>query len=288
MSQDISTKEMYNIINYAISKSYNHAGDSVCEDMEAFSKKHWELITHNHQTDAFAEPIPTTKEVRDALKFCRDLDEHRQSCDVYNENATEPSDITYRSIYKGLERYRPYITEEAKHCFTALEKYIRGRLPEFRLEEHMKEYNSRATGIFQAKKEVDKKKRKKESYSRAYEELACQYFSDFLSDKELHSAPSSVEKLTVYSNALKIVDCLPDSKYRKTEKFRLKYQLNESIFNICEGLGDNYALAKINAQNEMIKFMNAIDNAKRHLEEQNTMAGFKARQRRKREEYLYK
>ncbi len=288
MSKTINTKEMYRIIDYAISKCYNHHDENVSEHMEIFSDMHWDLIVNSHQTDIFAEPIPSTKEVREALCFCQALDEHRQYVDAYNDDATEPSDDTYRTIYKGLNRYRPYISERSEHCFDALEKCIRRKLPEFRLEERMNDYNSRATSIFQAKKETDKKKRKKESYSRAYEELTCRYFDDFLSDKELRSALPSVEKLTVYSNTLKIVDCLPEAKYRKTQKFRLKYQLNEAIFNICEGLGDNYSIVKVCAKEEMIKFMNAIDNARKYLEEQNSMEGLRARQRRQKEEYDFK
>ena len=288
MAENISTKEMYRIINRAISQCYNQSDICVSEEMEKFNSKHWDLVNNNHQTDIFADPIPTTKEAREAFVFCQYLDEHRQSADAYNDEAPEVSDYTYRCIYKGLEKYRPYITDEAKHCFNALEKYIRGRLPEFKLIERTNEYNSQIASIFQAKKEADKKKRKKESFNRIYEDLACNFFSAFLEDKEVRLMPPSVEKLTLYSNALKIVDCLPESKYKRTDKFRLKYQLNETIFNICECLGDNYTLAKINAKKEMEKYENAIENARRHLEQQDTIAGLRARQRRMREEYLYK
>jgi hypothetical protein len=253
-----------------------------------FEKKYSALFKEDTQLDLFGGDIPTRREVHYATEFCNTLDEYRRSVDVYNDDNEDLSLISYKIIYDGIKKYRPYITGEALETLDILEKSVKSHLPYFRETIIINNYITQATDVAKAKKEHDKRMRKKQPSSKTYEALAENYFKSFMESEELKSLPASAQKLSLYSHSLNIVDCLPSPKYSRTYKYRLKCYLNQGIVNMCDKLGPNYAMAKISAQREVEKFVNAMHNAKRKLEEQNTQKGFEARQRRLRDEYRYK
>lgn len=288
MSKKVSTEEMYRLINKAVSLCYNHSNTDVSSDMIAFKERYDTTFSKETQLDLFSGDIPSKKEVEKATDFCKLLDEYRISVDPYNDDNEELSLISYKLILDGINKYRPYITGEAKETLAILETNVKRHLPSYRQQLLIEEYIERATNIAQFRKEYEKKVRKKQPASKIYESLAENFFKDFLESDEIKSLPASASKMSLYSHVLNVVDCLPTPKYSRTYKYRLKYSLNQSIVNMCDKLGPNYALAKINAQKNIEKYINAINNARRKLEEQNTQKGFEARQRRLRDEYRYK
>ena len=288
MSKEVSTEEMYRLINEAVSLCYNHRDIDVSSDMIAFKARYDTTFSKETQLELFSGDIPSKKEVEKATDFCKLLDEYRIAVDPYNDNDEELSQISYKMILDGINRYRPYITGEAKETLAILETNVKRHLPFYKQHLLIEEYIGRATNVAQLRKEYDKKVRKKQPANKTYESAAENFFKDFLENDEIKALPASAGKMSLYSHVLNIVDCLPSPKYSRTYKYRLKYSLNQSIVNMCDKLGPNYALAKINAQKNIEKYINAIYNAKRKLEEQNTQKGFEARQRRLRDEDKYK
>ena len=142
----------------------------------------------------------------------------------------------------------------------------------------------KAQEISKTKKDYQKSKAK--TSPKTYEYLANCFFEDFSKQEELHSIPSSVKKLSAYSNILNIVDCLPET-YKKTDKYKLKISLNQTISSICTDLGETYFLAKENAEREILKYKNAITNAQKHSKGKK-LTKEEIRNKRLREEYLYK
>ena len=138
----------------------------------------------------------------------------------------------------------------------------------------MSEYNERALDIYKLRKEYDKNKQK--NNIKFHERQAEQLFDDIFKKKELVDIPPSVDKLTTYSNLLKIVDCLPADKYKRSAKYNIKYSINSAIVKICQALGDNYSLAKINAEQNAIKYLKALRNAQSYAKSKNNFSSYRA------------
>jgi hypothetical protein len=170
------------------------------------------------------------------------LDDYRISVDVFNENDVNLGTDFYRQLYKGIEHYRPHINKENQTILKLLERSIRKKIPEFKNDELLAEYNERAIEILKLKKEYGKSKQKSTSTNKLYEQKADSLFYDILHKKELPSIPPSANKLTAYSNILSAVDCLPNHKYSRSKKYNLKYNINMAIVGICKHLGNNYFL----------------------------------------------
>jgi hypothetical protein len=263
----------------------------VSVNIKAFSKKHWEYVKTSPQLSFLDEEIPTSKEVHEAIDFCELLDEYRRSVDVYVDEPEQLSESKQREILQGLDKYRPYILEEHKSTFNVLVKNLKRDLPEYRGEILLEELNEDAVNVYKRKQEASNTKDKaKREYKKEYcSRLAVEFFKTFKENSEIvKQTPDSKKKLTLYSNTLKIIDCLPDKKYSRSDKYRLKYKINSAIIKVCTSLGDNYYLAKENAKRELEKFEKAIYNAKRFLEQQDSEKGRSARARRDRDEWNYR
>ena len=291
MTKNISSKQMYFLISKAVSESHNFKDMDVSVGIKAFSKKHWEYVKTSPQLSFLDEEIPTSKEVHEAIDFCELLDEYRRSVDVYVDEPEQLSESKQREILQGLDKYRPYILEEHKSTFNVLVKNLKRDLPEYRGEILLEELNEDAVNVYKRKQEASNTKDKaKREYKKEYcSRLAVEFFKTFKENSEIvKQTPDSKKKLTLYSNTLKIIDCLPDKKYSRSDKYRLKYKINSAIIKVCTSLGDNYYLAKENAKRELEKYEKAIYNAKRFLEQQDSEKGRSARARRDRDEWNYR
>lgn len=291
MVQNISSKQMYDLISEAVSESFNFKDMDVSTKIKSFSDKHWEYAKNSPQLSFLDEEIPTVKEVRQAVLFCELLDEYRQSVDVYVDEPKQLSEHTRRKILQGLEEYSPHILEEHQATFNVLVKNLKRELPEYQGELALDELNEEAVRIVKYKKEASKIKDKaKREYKKEYcSRIAVDFFKIFSDKKEIiKEIPDSVKKLTLYSNCLNVIDCLPDEKYSRSDKYRLKYRFNVAIVKVCNSLGENYYLARENAKREAEKFQNAIYNARRFLEQQDSEKGRSARAQRNRDEWLYR
>ena len=282
MSDDISLQEMYRLLNEAVSQCYNHKDNAVNRDMQSFQKRYQKMLKTNPQLTIFDNPIPSAREVRQAAEFCDLLDDYRISVDVFNKDEVYLGQDFYRQLYNGIEQYRPHIFPENKAIFNALDCNVRRKLPEFKYEFILSDYNERALEVCRLKKTYDKNK----SSHKAYEKMAHNLFKDIYEKKELSNIPHSVDKLTTYSNILKAVDCLPTEKYKRTAKYQIKYSINMAIVGICKSLGENYALARINAEQNAIKYLKALRNAQSYAKSKNNFSSYRAQ--RQQDEYLYK
>lgn len=265
MQQDISSKQMYKLVNEALSECYNFRDYEVNQNIKRFQKQHWEQIKKDPQLNIFADEIPTKQEVCSAVFFCDLLDEYRKSVDVYVDFPEPLTEYSKRKLLECVEYYRPYITEDNKSILNVLEKSVKKSLPEYKREIALEEYSNEAKNIAKYRKEyVNAKKSQKDKQQKYYESLAVSFFETLKNDQEISNYPSSPQKLSTYSNILNIVDCLPSEKYTRTYKYKLKINLNKAIVKMCKDLGPQYYMAGQKAKIDIEKYENAIENARIH------------------------
>ena len=152
MTQNISSKTMYEIINKTLSECFSYKGLEINKDMEAFASRHWEFAKNTPQLSFLDEEIPTTREVREASDFCELLDVYRQSIDPYLDENPVLSESRVRSLLKGIEKYRPIISEKNQTTYKILEKNLKRDLPEYKNELIIEELNEDALYIVKQKK----------------------------------------------------------------------------------------------------------------------------------------
>ncbi len=287
MQKDISTKQMYKILNEAIKECFNDNDIPVNTAMSIFRERHWQATKQHLELNMFSDPVPPMVEVAKADDFCSLLDEYRISVDVYNDNNEELSVEKYRQIYEGINYFRPHISEEAEQNFSILENNIKSHLPEFANDAILSNYTQKACYIAGIKKQAQRDKNNKERLTQTYQHFAQELFNEIASKNNILSIPTSPKKIQTYASLLNIVDCLPNEQYKRVEKFRLKRNINRAIFQMCTDLGDNYYGAKKKAEMEIIKYDKAIKNAKKHAKKGNKSLS-ELRNLRMLDEYLYK
>ena len=121
------------------------------QDMEAFASRHWEFAKNTPQLSFLDEEIPTTREVREASDFCELLDVYRQSIDPYLDENPVLSESRVRLLLKGIEKYRPIISEKNQTTYKILEKNLKRDLPEYKNELIIEELNEDALYIVKSK-----------------------------------------------------------------------------------------------------------------------------------------
>ena len=287
MEQDISAKQMYNIINRAVANCYNCKDEPVNEEIKKFQQIHWQKIQKDPQLNIFQEELPSLKEVREASCFCDLLDDFRKSIDPYNDNQEELPEKSYRKIYEYINYYRPHIEQQNNVNLDLLEKSAKRHLSEHRENMLLEEYNKEAQDIVNLRKYCKKNKKQTSPSYKPYEEQALNFFRKILNKKEIQKTKPTVKKLETYSNIINVVDCLPEEKYGRIAKYKLKISIYASISDICAYLGPSYYLARKNAKQEIEKFQNAIDNALRYGKK-GKITPEELRRKRQMEEYLYK
>ncbi len=273
--EDIAAKELYRIINHALSKIRENSDTPINEEIVLLKKRYVEQSKN-------IELPPFLGEFGAAEDFCNALEAYRLSTDVYAENPPELFERNVRLIQKGIERYRPHIDKENYVVISALETTIRSRLPELRSQYVLEQYNKMAKLIYGLKK---KQKAKKISPADC-ERLALQFFTDVLNDKELKGIGLCPEKMELYENTLNIVDCLPKARYNKTMKFQLKSQLYRAISLGALKLDYPDEGRAKTAYNEYLRFKNAADNALAHTK--NPQIAEALRRKREQDEWKYK
>ena len=119
--------------------------------------------------------------------------------------------------------------------------------------------------------------------------MATIFFKNLKENEEIiKELPDSDEKLNLFSNTIDIVDCMPDKKYSRSNKFRIKYRLNKAIVDACKRLGNAYLSQRGKAEQELEKFEKAIFNARKYLEQQDSEKGRSARAKRNRDEWDFR
>ncbi len=255
---------MFKLVNEALAECHNYKDNEVNREIKQFQKHHWEQIKKDPQLNIFAEEIPTMREVQSAVHFCNLLDDYRKSIDVYTDSPEPLSETSNRELLECINYYRPYITEDNIRVLNVLENSVKRALPEHKNDVLLDELLVEAKNIAGYRKDYIKARKTTKNAPRTYEDIADYFFEKFLQNSEITGIPSSPKKLSVYSNVLNIVDCLPQEKYTRTSKYKLKIRLNKSIANICKNLGPSYYMARKNALTEIEKYENAVENAKVH------------------------
>ena len=283
MPNNISKTKFYKIINNAIKNCTNSNAEVVNREMQLFSEKYDYYCQNNEQLDVF-EQIPSANDIQDGVNFCDTLDEYRCSIDEYQKENETLSAYQYRYILKKMDEYKEIILPENKKIAEVLEKSIKGHLPEYREELILENYNKRAQDIYEQKnynQHHQDTKRIKDN-----EQSALDFFEDVFRDKELKNIGFNPDKLTLYQNSLLIVDCLPTERYSRTEKYKLKKQLNTAIRRTAEALGGEYSDITHKAAKEEKRYEQAISQAKYYVKKKND--SFTARNRKALEEWICK
>ncbi len=298
MSEKISHKELYRIINRAISMCANHQDIAINTEAAAFQNRYSYFRSQNLQLNIF-EDVVASAEVRQAVGFCDTLEKYRQCTDVYAAEEKVLSEEEYRFLLKGINYYRPHIVSENMPMLRALETNFRRRLPEYQHQILLSEYTGEACRIHDMKLNYERQRRKGQQPVKDYEKYALYFFNSVLHDERLKDMPETPEKLVLYDSCLRIVDCLPKYKYNRVAKFRLKQEINGAIKTMAESLCGTAPDAKLAAQYkekaakagyEQNRYQKAIEKSLKFAGTDNRprQMSIAARNRRAREEWLYK
>ena len=236
MGENISHAELFRIINRAVAGCANHKNIPVNTEISIFRERYAYRLGQNRQLDIFEATLPQNKELADAVDFCDNLEAYRQATDIDAKENDELEEWQCRRIYKGIERYRRHISPENLAMLNILEYNIKRRLPEYRELLLLEEYNREACRIHDLKLGYNRRRRQNQSVSKDYEWAALGFFKEVLHDENLKKIKGCPEKLALYMNSLRIVDCLPAEKYNRTAKFKLKYDLNYAVKITAETL----------------------------------------------------
>lgn len=255
----ISQAELHRVLNNAIAKVGKCSGECVNEEMSRFGFEYNKYILSGAQLSLFDDPCPTKDEVRQAISFCDDLEQYRLFSDPYIDDEREIDEKTWRKLYTQIQYYRPYTNPENLITLDGVESNAKHHLPEFRPLLLLQDYNKRTGWIFHEKKVQQNLKKKKEPNHNGYEKTAAILFEDILANEELKAIAPCKEKIELFQNCLKLVDCLPKEKYGRIKKFRFKQDINFAIMKDARALGENELFQKAHA--EMNRFKIAEEQA---------------------------
>lgn len=280
MAEDVSCKELYRIINRALSKWGEF--DDVPADCEIklFNKKYNHRRNSNPQIDIFESPLPSEDDVKRATQFCSDIETYREITDIYSQNDDEPSVDFYRRLYKNLEFYAPYIQPENEIKYKYLTQNLQKKLPEYQTALIIDAYSTEIDII----KSLHKRKDSTGSIRAKY------LFNQMMNDESLKQAPASAKKLSLYEKSLDVVACLSKENYSRSAKFALKRNINLRIKDIALQLGTRECKIKAErAQYEVNRYQNAIDKAKQYShKKRRSPLSTEERNQRALEEYWYR
>ena len=295
----ISPKELYRIINRAVTLCANHQNTPVDTEISLFYQRYEHHCRQNHQLNMFEEEIASKKELYAAREFCELLEVYRQVMDVYTDDAPELSISQSRRLLAGIDHYRPQIYPENLSQLNMLEYNLKLRLPEHREKMKLDEYIRSAAQVYDMKRGYDRQRRKNQPVNKDYEKYALHFFKTLRQDEEINNMSASPEKIALYEAALRIVDCLPVYKYNRTDKFRLKIALNGTIKNnaetLCRVASDlpqikQYKEMAEKADYEIKRYQNAVDKSLQYAGTSGakTSLSLAARNKRAKDEWDYK
>lgn len=207
--------------------------------------------------------------------FCDRLDEYTHSLDVDEKENVILTEEHYREILDGINLFRPLILSDNIPITKAIEHNAKRHLPEFKNSLILEEYNQEALRIHDMKLGYVRLKRKNMQIPKDYEKNATSFFQEVLNNDDLKQIKPCPEKLMLYINCLKIVDCLPSDKYGRLSKFQLKKKFNFAIKVTAHMLEDSipaqssfYRDISLKAAYEENKYNNAITKLKQYTNSQ--------------------
>ncbi|MBO5039425.1 MAG: hypothetical protein J6C85_08265 [Alphaproteobacteria bacterium] len=256
MENNFNQTELRQIINRALAKCMNLEGHAVNTEMNIFCSRY---IVRQSKSPQDMTQATLPKELSKALNFCDDLEEYRQTTDVYSEQDNTMSEMQYRRILSMLSDYDKDIFPENKAMQHLLENNIKRHLPEYQVDILLDGYNDEADRIYKLKKEYEYATRKKQPAAKDYEKNALNFFKELFTNKDLHAIKTHPKKVTLYEKCIRIVNCLPASHYNRTAKYKLKKNLNYGLFRAASLLGEEYLPKIKKARLEMERYEKAIE-----------------------------
>ncbi len=270
MSFEWFDKELSRVINRAIANCSNFGVVSHDTDLLLLKNK----VAHLH-TSAFSDLSNYYYSITKASCFCDRLEEYAHSLDVDVKENIILTEDNYREILGGINFFRSLIHPDNIPISKTIEHNAKRHLPEFKNILLLEEYNQQALRIHDMKRGYTRLKRKNQQPSKDYERSASSFFEDVLNDDNLKEIKPCHEKLMLYINCLKIVDCLPSDKYGRLSKFQLKKKFNLAIkvtANILENTlpaqSSLYHDLSLKAAYEENKYHNAIVKLKQYTNSQ--------------------
>lgn len=258
MAEDISRKELHNIINRAIAKCGSYGSYSLTSEINIYCERYKYRQAANPQLNIFEEPVALPQEMLEAKSFCEDLDEYKKSIDLDAKEELLPESFC-RRICQRLAAYEPYIFPENQEVYNRLRKNIESELPENKEKITIDTYLLDIAKIKQAQKEYAKEYRKNKKTSKEYlEKLTLKFFKDIQQDDMLKESKASPEKMSLFEQSVNLVNDLPSWRFGRIAKYELKVNIYNQIQQIAAALGDKYKPKAIKAQSEAIRFQNAI------------------------------
>jgi len=279
MTEDISCNELYRIINRALSRWGDFDDVPADREIALFNEKYNYRRTINPQLSIFEDTLPSQDEVKRATQFCKDIETHRESVNIYDDNSLELSEKFYRRLYQNLEYYAPHFSPQNQLKYQSLKQIIQRKLPELQNTVLLDDYN----------KEIDvitclHKAQRSETSLRA-----GIFINQLLNSEDIKAMPPSPKKVTLFEKSLKLVDYLSKESNSRSRKFSLKRDLNLRIRETALNLGPSYKERADLAQYEANRFQKAIDKAQKYGKEpkKRTMS-LEERNRRAYDEWLYR
>lgn len=256
MSDGISSKDLYQIINRAIS-TWNRSFDKpVNTEIKIFADKYQQRLTTNPQLNLFEEVPALPQELKDVWQLLDDLDDYRLATDI-DAKSDYVSETLCRRLLCEIRKFQPIISPENLPTTENIIRGIKSYLPEYKDDILLEEYISEADSIH-------KKKPHKSNDVTEIERCSHQayfFLKRTLKGSEIKTIQPCPKKIELYQKCIKVVDCLMSKKYRRTFKFKLKKDLNEEIYKCADSLGAGYVATAQNAKEEAKRFDRAIINA---------------------------
>lgn len=293
MSVEWFNKELSRIINRAIAN---------CSTFGIVSHDSELLLLKNKVAHLDASVFPDLSNyyysITKAAYFCDRLEDYAHSLDVDVKENIILTDDNYREILDGINFFRPLIHSDNISTTKTIEYNAKRHLPEFKNILLLEEYNQQALRIHDMKRGYVRLKRKNQQPSKDYEKNATAFFEDVLNNDDLKKIKPCPEKLMLYINCLKIVDCLPSDKYGRLSKFQLKKKFNFAIkvtAHVLEASYSNqssfYRDLSLKAAYEENKYNNAIAKLKQYTNTQSSSSRLRSidiRNKKAFDEWYYK
>lgn len=259
-------EELYRIINRAIENYGMDRNLSLTDEINIFSQKHRYRVQTNPQIDIFETSLPEIKEVKEAVSFCEDLEYIKQELDIdKDENEYFIPEKMCHRLLQRLKTYAPYLSQSNKDIAQGLAKTLKRYLPEYQKEIILNEYNDAFNYIWQTNKNVQKNQRS--TINKDYlGSLAVEFYKKFKKDNYLQNMEACPEKIELYEKIIKIINFLPQDRFKRITKFNIKRDLYKDIKEMAEKLGPSYAQKAQKAALEEKRYQDAVDNVINYLQ----------------------
>lgn len=259
MGDLINKSELYHIINQAVARCDTSGDTPINKEMAEFAQSYNVFMDKSGQFILFEKPNWSPAEIIKCENLCNLLEKYRVSNNI-DENCKLDT-REYRELCDSLSFYMPYLLPENKTIAQMVIDNAHRHLPESKERCILEHYNSWAGRVISLRR----KRQKEKSDCKDYELNALEFFRDAFHDEELKTVKGCPEKLLLYQNCLKVIDCLPANQYSRTSKYKLKQSFYYAISVTAGELGGDYREMALKAAEKVDGYRKAIENIKRQV-----------------------